>query len=197
MSSATMMRNDGEMATLLSEGSMGLLPDVRGPWLPWSDVSTGGQKLTIARLVGMALAPLGPAGSTKVAMFTVDDVRAVKGNQAWTDATLEALYDAVRGHEKAALLSDGLLHTAKNVPADLLDAEMGVGKIEVCWHDDSGGWKGYKKKNGGADADKLRNLTVALRQEFQRQEHFKTNISTNGIDPPTPRQFDCQRQHAV
>ena len=74
-------------------------------------------------------------------------------------------------------LPDGALHTAKKIPKDLVDADQD-GTVEVRWDLTKDCWMWSAARQVDSDASKLRNLTVALRQEFNRQEQFKASIST-------------------
>ena len=134
------MRDDGEIPTL-DANSLGLLPDANGPWLP---LPTAGLSLddcdlaaTAKRIVGMALAPVG-SGKQKLPLLTVDAVRAVKNGQPWTAASVTQLYDELRAHECASLLSDGHGHTA-TVPADLLDYDALLYHAAALVHPEFGG----------------------------------------------------------
>jgi len=183
---AAMMRDDGEVP-VLDANSLGLLPDASGPWLPLpaAGLSLDNRDLsaTAKRVVGMALAPVG-SGKQKLPLLTVDAVRAVKNGQPWTAASVTQLYDELRAHECASLLSDGHGHTA-TVPADLLGlATAAAVRVEVCWDVDA--WKAKKQKKGGADADEAARLMKGLRDIFNDTNQLQSKMNMlihNGKEP--------------
>ena len=116
------VRDDGQMAVLGDEELTGL-PLSGGPWqdLPLACFPMGTEKqlaLAAKRLVGMARAPVG-TGSAKAALLTVDQVLQVKGGLPWSAQTAAALYGRLQGCSERAMLADGALHTAKNIPKEL------------------------------------------------------------------------------
>jgi hypothetical protein len=178
------MRDDGEVP-VLDANSLGLLPDANGPWLPLpaAGLSLNNLAATAKRIVGMALAPVG-SGKQKLPLLTVDAVRAVKNGQPWTAASVTQLYDELRAHECASLLSDGRLLTA-TVPADLLGlATAAAVRVEVCWDVDA--WKAKKQKKGGADAADAARLMKGLRDIFNDTNQLQTKMNKlihNGKEP--------------
>ena len=121
----------------------------------------------------MARAPVGTS-SAKAALLTVDQVLQVKGGLPWSAQTAAALYGWLLCCSERNMLADGNLHTAKKIPKDLVDADKD-GTVEVRWDFEKDCWMwsaASAARKTDSDAGKLRNLTVALRQEFERQVFY-------------------------
>ena len=70
-----------------------------------------------------AVASRGSRPRVEAALLTVDQVLQVKGGLPWSAQTAAALYGRLQGCSERAMLADGALHTAKNIPKELIDSE--------------------------------------------------------------------------